>query len=147
MSDLSYDNVSFPDGAELKVGDWKIFPALNRIARRGKSVSLQNLSMQVLVYLARRPGAVATHDELLDALWPGRIAGQETIHRRIADRDGTCKTMPDLRATSRPSTSVDIASLPMCIDQPTRNIVCPENIVCSAWWANTCSASRCRPCW
>ncbi len=85
MSDLSYDNVSFPDGAELKVGDWQIFPALNRIARRGKSVSLQNLSMQVLVYLARRPGAVATHDELLDALWPGRIAGQETIHRRIAD--------------------------------------------------------------
>jgi DNA-binding winged helix-turn-helix (wHTH) protein len=85
MSEFSYDATPSAAGAELEVGDWQVFPALNRIARGGEFVKLQNLSMQVLVHLSRKPGVVATYDELLDALWPGRFVAEDAVHRRIAD--------------------------------------------------------------
>jgi DNA-binding winged helix-turn-helix (wHTH) protein len=85
MSEFSYDSTPFANGAELEVGEWQIYPALNRIARRGEFVQLQNLSMQVLMHLSRQPGVVATYEELLDALWPGRFVAEDAVHRRIAD--------------------------------------------------------------
>jgi len=85
MIKLADDDTLAAAGAELVVGDWQVFPALNRIARQGRQVPLQNLSMQVLLYLSRRPGAVATYDELLDALWPGRCVAEDAVHRRVAD--------------------------------------------------------------
>jgi len=85
MAKLAHHDAENATGAELEVGDWQVFPALNRIARRGEFVSLQNLSMRVLLYLSRQPGAVATYDELLEALWPGRYVAEDAVHRRIAD--------------------------------------------------------------
>lgn len=85
MSKQTYEDTRSVNGAELEVGEWQVFPALNRIARRGESVPLQNLSMQVLLYLTQQPGAVATYDELLEALWPGRYVAEDAVHRRIAD--------------------------------------------------------------
>ena len=78
MSEFPYDSTPLANGVELEVGEWQIYPALNRIARRGEFVQLQNLSMQVLMHLSRQPGVVATYDELLDALWPGRFVAEET---------------------------------------------------------------------
>ena len=85
MSEFPYDGTPLANGVELEVGEWQIYPALNRIARRGEFVQLQNLSMQVLMHLSRQPGVVATYDELLDALWPGRFVAEDAVHRRIAD--------------------------------------------------------------
>lgn len=67
------------------VGGWRISPARNQVERKGKQVQLQHLSMAVLLYLAERPGEVITYDELLEALWPGRIVGGNSVHQRIAD--------------------------------------------------------------
>jgi len=85
MAQLAHTDVESATGAELEVGDWQVFPALNRIARDGEIVSLQNLSMRVLLYLSQQPGAVATYDELLESLWPGRYVAEDAVHRRIAD--------------------------------------------------------------
>ncbi|MDH4256698.1 MAG: SUMF1/EgtB/PvdO family nonheme iron enzyme, partial [Gammaproteobacteria bacterium] len=60
-------------------------PAENRIRKSGESIPVQHLSMQVLAYLARHHDRVVSYPELLDALWPGRYAGEEAVHRRIAD--------------------------------------------------------------
>lgn len=68
----------------FRVGDWFVDPALNRIERSGKSIRVQSLSMQVLLFMAERAGAVVTYDELLQALWPRRHAGEDAVHRRIA---------------------------------------------------------------
>lgn len=73
------------EGSEpFKLGDWVVRPSLDVIERNGESVSLQPQSMDVLVYLARRAGEVVSNEELLAAIWPGRIVGDDAVHRRIA---------------------------------------------------------------
>jgi DNA-binding winged helix-turn-helix (wHTH) protein len=74
-----------PNGNEFLLGDWTVQPNLNQLRRNGESVSLQNLSMQVLLYLAEHKGEVVTYGELLDALWPKRVVGEDAVHRRVAD--------------------------------------------------------------
>ncbi len=71
--------------AEFRLGAWIVSPASHQLRRNGHAVTLQNLSMQVLVYLADKAGKVVSYDELLDALWPGRVVGEDAVHRRIAD--------------------------------------------------------------
>src|SRR5512147_477529 len=41
--------------------------------------------MEVLLFLSRRPGRVATREELLDAVWPGLSVAEEGLTRCIAD--------------------------------------------------------------
>lgn len=74
-----------PRPERFRLGEWLVLPRQNKIVRRGEKVSLQNLSMRVLVSLAERQGGVVTYDELLDELWPNRIVGDEAVHRRVAD--------------------------------------------------------------
>jgi DNA-binding winged helix-turn-helix (wHTH) protein/dienelactone hydrolase len=79
------DVSSASSGAErLRIGDCLIVPKLNRIERDGTIVRVQRLSMEVLLYLAKRPGSVVTYEEFLSALWPRRHTGEEAVHRRIA---------------------------------------------------------------
>jgi len=70
---------------DFRLGSWTISPDLNQIRQNSKKIVLQNLSMQVLLYLAERRGGVVTYDELLDSLWQNRYVGEDAIHRRIAD--------------------------------------------------------------
>ena len=72
-------------GADFRVGPWLVCPELNQIRKNGKQVDLQNLSMQVLVYLAARQGEVISKNELVEKLWRGRVVGDDAVHRRIAD--------------------------------------------------------------
>jgi DNA-binding winged helix-turn-helix (wHTH) protein len=68
----------------LRIGDWHVRPSLNLIEQPGRSVPLQPQSMDVLVYLAQHAGKVVSSDELLDAVWPNRIVGDDAVHRRVA---------------------------------------------------------------
>ena len=69
----------------MKIGDWQVEPLRTRIRRREQVRSVQPLSMDILVHLARRAGEVVTTDELIDEFWPGRYVGSDAVHRRIAD--------------------------------------------------------------
>lgn len=73
------------ENTDYLVGSWHVTPKLNQIRRNGDTITLQNLSMQVLHYLAERPGQVIAYDEFLDKLWPNRVVGEDAVHRRIAD--------------------------------------------------------------
>jgi len=53
---------------DFRLGIWTVSPNLNQISRNGEKFVLQNLSMQVLVYLAGRLGELVTYTELLDNL-------------------------------------------------------------------------------
>jgi DNA-binding winged helix-turn-helix (wHTH) protein len=68
----------------LRIGDCSVRPSLNLIEQAGCSILLQPQSMDVLVYLAERAGDVVSSDELLDAIWPNRVVGDDAVHRRIA---------------------------------------------------------------
>ena len=69
----------------LTVGQWTVRPEVNRLVRGDESVTIQPLSMDILVYLAERPGVVVTPQELLDTFWERRVVGDDAVHRRVAD--------------------------------------------------------------
>jgi DNA-binding winged helix-turn-helix (wHTH) protein/TolB-like protein/Tfp pilus assembly protein PilF len=68
-----------PARGELKVGEWLVAPDLNQLARGDEVVQIEPKAMAVLVYLARRPGEVASREELLAAVWPGVIVGDNAL--------------------------------------------------------------------
>jgi eukaryotic-like serine/threonine-protein kinase len=71
---------------DFRAGRLVIRPSLNRVERDGQpSVRLRPKSMEVLAFLAARPGRVATRDELLSAVWPGVNVAEEGLTRCIAE--------------------------------------------------------------
>jgi len=67
------------------IGEWTVKPAMNQIVRDRQARSLQPQSMNVLAYLAQYAGEVVSSEQLLEAFWPNRVAGDDAVHRRIAD--------------------------------------------------------------
>jgi DNA-binding winged helix-turn-helix (wHTH) protein len=73
--------------SELILGEWRVQPPLNRIARlRGDAaaVRIEPKLMDVLVYLARRGGEVVSKDDIAGAVWPQRFITESVITRAIA---------------------------------------------------------------
>jgi DNA-binding winged helix-turn-helix (wHTH) protein/formylglycine-generating enzyme required for sulfatase activity len=70
---------------ELTIGSWTVRPDHNQVFRNGVVATLQPLSMDILVFLARRAGDVVSAQELLDTFWQRRSVGDDAVHRRIAD--------------------------------------------------------------
>ncbi len=83
-------------GRPFSIGDWRVDPSVDEIARDGQVVKLEPRKMLLLVTLARRAGEVVTPDELLDAVWPGLVVTQSSIYQSVAQLR---KTMGDNRAS------------------------------------------------
>lgn len=73
------ESIASGPAAPLVVGDWHVAPDLNQISRAGHSQRLEPKAVELLVYLAQRPGEVMSRDELLTALWPGVIVGDNAL--------------------------------------------------------------------
>lgn len=67
----------------LRVGRWRVDPALNEIRSDGGAIRLEPKAIEVLVHLARRPGEVVSRDELLAAIWPGVVVGDDALTQAI----------------------------------------------------------------
>jgi DNA-binding winged helix-turn-helix (wHTH) protein/TolB-like protein/Flp pilus assembly protein TadD len=65
--------------AALRVGEWSVAPALNQISRAGECARLEPKAIELLVFLAQRGGDVVSREELLSALWPGVIVGDNAL--------------------------------------------------------------------
>jgi len=63
----------------LQVGEWTVEPALNRLSAAGRTVKIEPKAMEVLTYLAARPGEVASREALLAAVWPGVVVGDDAL--------------------------------------------------------------------
>lgn len=59
-------------------------PELNRLSRQGRTVTLEPRLMDVLVFLAGRPGQVVSKDELIDGVWKTEFITEWAITRAIA---------------------------------------------------------------
>ncbi|MGH6608789.1 MAG: winged helix-turn-helix domain-containing tetratricopeptide repeat protein, partial [Burkholderiaceae bacterium] len=70
-------------GGALQVGSWEVAPDLNQIRCGREVVHLEPKTMTVLLYLASRPGEVASRNELLAAVWPGVIVGDNALTQVI----------------------------------------------------------------
>lgn len=67
-----------------RVGEWLIAPSLCRIERAGVVQAVEPKVMDLLVLLSSRPGEIWTHDELMAALWPGVLVGDDTLARCVS---------------------------------------------------------------
>ena len=68
----------------LRIGDWRVDPAVDEISRDGTVVKLEPLSMRLLVYLAERAGQVVGVEDLLDEIWAGVIVTSDSVYQAVA---------------------------------------------------------------
>lgn len=73
------DAVRASAGQAVWIGDWHLAADLNQIARDGQVVRLEPKAMAVLLHLASRPQAVVSREELLSAVWPGVVVGDNAL--------------------------------------------------------------------
>ena len=69
--------------ARLQVGDWWADRTTNELGRAGDTVRIEPKAMQVLAVLAERAGQVVSREELLAAVWPGVVVGDEALTQSI----------------------------------------------------------------
>lgn len=82
MSRLPESN---PLPGPFHVGDWLVEPDINRVSRGDTSVQLEIRMMQVLAYLAKRPGAMVTRRELFDVVWAAEFVSDNALTHAIAE--------------------------------------------------------------
>jgi len=67
----------------FRVGDWDVDPASGRISHDGDSRKLEPRVMDVLVYLASRPGVVVSREELEASVWSGRVISYDALSSSV----------------------------------------------------------------
>src|SRR5262245_13492341 len=70
-------------GKQARIGEWSVEPALDALRRGGETVRLEPKAMELLVALASRPGQVVSREELLSAVWPGVVVGDEALSQAV----------------------------------------------------------------
>ncbi len=68
----------------FKLGEWTVYPSLNRLVRADQVEHLEPRVMDALVCLASRPGTVISRDELLETVWPDAVIGEEGLTRQVS---------------------------------------------------------------
>jgi TolB-like protein/DNA-binding winged helix-turn-helix (wHTH) protein/predicted TPR repeat methyltransferase len=68
----------------LRVGDWRVDPALDEISRDGATLKLEPRAMRVLVCLAEHAGQVVSVDDLLDAVWKDVVVTPDSVYQAVA---------------------------------------------------------------
>lgn len=66
-----------------QIGDWLADPGANQLDRAGETVRIEPKAMEVLMALADRAGCVVGREELLQAVWPGVVVGDEVLTQAI----------------------------------------------------------------
>ncbi len=84
VTQLVGKRISMSDFARIRVGDWIVTPALNLLERGEQSIRVEPRAMDVLAYLARRPGRVVSVDELMAAVWQGVVVGDHSVYLAIS---------------------------------------------------------------
>ncbi len=67
----------------FRIGDWLIEPDAGRVSRNGETTKLEPRVMDLLVYLAQRPGQVLPREELEQAIWAGTVVGYDALTSAI----------------------------------------------------------------
>lgn len=71
-------------GLPYRLGEWTIDPKRCTAQCSEESVRLEPKAIELLTHLTSRPGEVVTRSELLSAVWPGVVVGDEVITNAIA---------------------------------------------------------------
>jgi DNA-binding winged helix-turn-helix (wHTH) protein/tetratricopeptide (TPR) repeat protein len=67
----------------MTLGPYLLERAAGRLSREGVAVAIQPKAFDLLWFLAARNGEVASHAEILSALWPGTAVSEDALHQMI----------------------------------------------------------------
>jgi transcriptional activator of cad operon len=70
--------------APLHIGEWRVDPSLDEIARAGKAVKLEPRAMRVLMCLAEHAGQVVSVEQLLDSVWKDVVVTPDSVYQAVA---------------------------------------------------------------
>jgi DNA-binding winged helix-turn-helix (wHTH) protein/predicted ATPase len=73
------------DRWSFRLGDWLVEPRGGKAIRAGREVRLRPRIVDLLVYLAGRPGEVVSKEELLDAIWSTRFVAESALSGAVAE--------------------------------------------------------------
>ena len=77
-------NAARKENYAYKVGDWRVYPRLLRVATDNESKTLDRRVLDVLDMLVRRAPEVVTIDEFHNEVWKGSIVEDNSLHRAIS---------------------------------------------------------------
>lgn len=66
------------------VGEWRAVRATGELSGQGGTERLEPKVMDLLFLLASRPGEAFTKDQIMEALWPDVIVGDDTLARAVS---------------------------------------------------------------
>jgi len=92
------NNHQFPDSSGMRIGPFVLDERRYTLTRAGEPVALSPRLVELLAYLAARPGVLVTKDELLDRFWTDVHVTENTLTRAVAD---IRKALGDDAATPR----------------------------------------------
>jgi len=72
------------DSSVLRIGTWRVDPALCEISRDGNTLKLEPREMQLLVYLAEHAGRVVSVEQLLEQVWSGVVVTSSSVYQAVA---------------------------------------------------------------
>ena len=67
----------------LQIGEWRANRTTNELGRAGDTARIEPKVMEVLMVLADRAGEVVSRDDLLAAVWPGVVVGDDALTQSI----------------------------------------------------------------
>ena len=69
----------------FRLGDWLVQPDQCRISTADRTVQLRAKVMDLLTYLAARPGEVVSKERLLDDLWGSQAVSESALTRTVTE--------------------------------------------------------------
>jgi DNA-binding winged helix-turn-helix (wHTH) protein/TolB-like protein len=69
--------------SRLQIGEWWADRTTNELGRVGETLRIEPKAMEVLMALAGRAGQAVSREELLAAVWPGVVVGDEALTQSI----------------------------------------------------------------
>jgi transcriptional activator of cad operon len=73
------------DNQRLRIGAWRVDPALDEISRDGTSVKLEPRTTRLLVCLAKHAGQVVSVEKILDEVWTGVVVTPNSVYQALAE--------------------------------------------------------------
>jgi TolB-like protein/DNA-binding winged helix-turn-helix (wHTH) protein len=73
-----------PNMKGLRVGEWRVDPALDEIYKDGATVKLEPRAMRLLLCLAERAGQVVSVEQLLDEVWKDVVVTPNSVYHAVA---------------------------------------------------------------
>ena len=68
----------------FRIGGWDVYPQQNLLKSPEQTKTLEPKVMDLLVYLAEKPGEVFSRQQILDAVWREVVVGDEVVSRAVS---------------------------------------------------------------